>query len=158
MAEPDAPKVLATQIDGKIRLTWQKPEPEGFWLEFEPVITQGMYNDTQEVVIPQDCNLHLTCDVTEGFLNRVEACFYTGKWSDERGIPPDAVYILNFNWYPGSVFGFYANEETFLRIRGKIGPPMPGSADRCGGTITIRLDDENGPIVAQFDFLHGIGV
>lgn len=31
--EPEAPKVLATQIDGKIRLVWEKPEVEEMWNE-----------------------------------------------------------------------------------------------------------------------------
>lgn len=161
MTDPEVPKVLATQIDGKIRLTWQKPEPEGFWLEFEPVTNATTSSTTQQVVIPQDCNLHLTCDVTEGVLknNLVWVTFPTDKWNEERYPHGYSTAPMTMAWYLNGDFGFYADEEMYLKIEGNIGPSgMPGYSTTCGGTITIRLDDENGPIVGQFDFLHGMGV
>lgn len=137
MTDPET-KVLAFQIDGKIRLVWEKEE-EPMWLDFEPLTYFGgpvSEFKTQIVTIPQDCTLYMDC--TQLKLN------YTGYNWIKNSEP--IVAWAGSAWMNRSL-GFVQGDQ--LSIRGVM---MRGSGQ--SGTLTLYLNNAGGDKVAEFDFMY----
>lgn len=142
MTDPEVPKVLATQIDGKIRLVWEKPEDEAFWLEFEPlihtVVSRMAIVNTQVATIPQNCILYMDATIPG-------VSYLVYSWVKNN----HAITAYDNNAWKNRSIELDAGDQLYIEI--KQMSPRPSS---FSGNVALHIGDIFGSRVAEFDYTY----
>lgn len=136
--------VIAIQIDGKIKLTWEYAP--SFWLDFEPEYMADKTFETNEVTMPCDCDLFIDCSmIVTGPAVLADLSWVINDGSKIR-------VISNGSWVSSErIQSLQQGDKLKLSARAMISPYPPGA--NVGGTITLYRNDIDGDKVAEFDYL-----